>query len=606
MKKLFLFTLLFVTFFNVKSQDLINLPTTGFVNDYEKIFSPDQKHELEKILSDYAKTTTTEICVATSADYPADVISATDLFNKWGIGKKQFNNGVLILIKKNRENNHGKSAVVPGYGLEEFLPDATLEPFKNNMINYFKVGDYYGGVKGLVLDIQKKLGNQGVEYLRQEKERKALEQEKAVKNSLYTLLYVFLLLIILGGVVYIIFIQYQKNKIFLELKKEIQTVIDNIDSLKTKLGNKIDPDVQNYVGSNTIKELTNSLVTEETRTNLQLVYNKLVDNKQIIDNIDNTIVSISKIKSDIEKYLQTDYKYCDKYLKEQLNNTLSIIKIDEIDYKLYTRSMSNKLSGLQSSLDGNMRVFLKLLLTINSIVSDKNNFDNEYKELISLHSEYIRKRNILASVKIGSRYNNLATLDFTDILNKLDSYIRQSFDNLEKDNASTAMSIYGNYVTTLTTVKSTFSSVDILFDDYNASDKYIKDNNNKIDALWSSIEYKINKSGVSYSRKTTLESIKTNINTYKNGVAFDIIASASSLKQILNDLESLLSSINSDIYSHEESERRAVEAAAAAVALAASRRNDDSYSYSSPSSSSSSFDGFGGGGSGGGGVSGEW
>ena len=69
MKRLFLSLVLFVAFFSVKSQDLFNLKPTGYVNDYEKVFTPEQDSTLEKFLSNYEKLTSIEICVATSSDF---------------------------------------------------------------------------------------------------------------------------------------------------------------------------------------------------------------------------------------------------------------------------------------------------------------------------------------------------------------------------------------------------------------------------------------------------------------------------------------------------------------------------------------------------------
>ena len=49
MKKLALLLVLFVTFLSVKSQDLMNLLPTGHVNDYQGLFTPEQKNELERM-----------------------------------------------------------------------------------------------------------------------------------------------------------------------------------------------------------------------------------------------------------------------------------------------------------------------------------------------------------------------------------------------------------------------------------------------------------------------------------------------------------------------------------------------------------------------------
>lgn len=591
MKKLLLSLLLFVTFFNVKSQDLMNLKPTGFVNDYEQIFSTDEKNKLEKMLSDYAKTTTAEICIVTSDSFPAgDHIEATNLFNKWGIGSKELNNGLLFVLSKSQR----KYSIVTGYGLEEFLPDGKLNQFVPNMTDSFRVGNYYAGAKGLILDVQKELGYQGLEFLRKQKELRAAESTKRLKDILSTLFYVFLLIIILGCIGYIIYTQYEKRQKFLKLKKEVQILIDNIAVVKKQLGNKIDTNNKFSI----IEKLENKLITEETRSHMQLIYNKLLENKQIVNSIDNSITNISKIKSDIQNYLNNNYTYCEIYLKEylnQINTDFNGLEINE-----YTKSKADKLIGIQSVLDNKMKIFSKSLLTIHNIVSDYNNLEKKNSELKTLYLEYIRKKNILSSVKIGNKYNSLIIFNFDENLNKIKNYISHSFLNLEKGDFTTADFNFGNYITTSTIITNTFSSVDLLFNNYNNSEKFVKDNMNKITKLNNDIDYKINKSGVSYSRKTTYGSIKTEILKCKNNVEIDIILSAEILKKCISDLESLLNKINSDIFSHEESIRRTAAVAAATIAAAARRRNDDS------SSSGGGFSGFSGGGSGGGGVSGSF
>ena len=101
MKKIALFLILFVTFFSVKSQDLMNLKPTSFVNDYENIFTPEQKADLVQILSDYEKKTSIEIVVATSADF--EFAYKDELGNKWGVGKKGLDNGLLFIVSKDND-----------------------------------------------------------------------------------------------------------------------------------------------------------------------------------------------------------------------------------------------------------------------------------------------------------------------------------------------------------------------------------------------------------------------------------------------------------------------------------------------------------------------
>lgn len=75
---------------------------------------------------------------------------ATTLFNYWGIGDAETNNGVLLLFV---EDQHALE-METGYGAEETLTDAKCERiFTNSMMPYFRAGDYEGGLCNGVAEI---------------------------------------------------------------------------------------------------------------------------------------------------------------------------------------------------------------------------------------------------------------------------------------------------------------------------------------------------------------------------------------------------------------------------------------------------------------------
>ena len=68
---------------------------------------------------------------------------ATQLFNYWGIGDAETNNGVLLLFV---EDQHALEFET-GYGAEETLTDAKCQQiFTNTIVPYFRAGDYEGGL----------------------------------------------------------------------------------------------------------------------------------------------------------------------------------------------------------------------------------------------------------------------------------------------------------------------------------------------------------------------------------------------------------------------------------------------------------------------------
>jgi len=167
MKKVLMFVVLFVTFLSVKSQDLMNIKPTGYVNDYENIFTPEQKADLEHILSDYEKKTSIEFFIVTYSDYFS--IDPVALARKWGIGKKGLNNGLLMFLSKEKR----KYANLTGYGLEGLLPDATLHTFESDIYpRTLSKGLFYEGMKEFILACQDQIGQEGYDMLIKNKQLK--------------------------------------------------------------------------------------------------------------------------------------------------------------------------------------------------------------------------------------------------------------------------------------------------------------------------------------------------------------------------------------------------------------------------------------------------
>lgn len=131
------------------------------VNDFAKVFSENDGQLLEQKLLAYNDSTSTQIVIVTvtSLDgYPVDDYSF-QLGNKWGIGQKGKNNGILILIAKDDR----KAFIATGYGMEGALNDGKLGTIlRREMIPYFKSGDYYGGVNN---GIDKMIAAAGGEFV---------------------------------------------------------------------------------------------------------------------------------------------------------------------------------------------------------------------------------------------------------------------------------------------------------------------------------------------------------------------------------------------------------------------------------------------------------
>ena len=82
---------------------------------------------------------------------------ATELFNYWGIGDAETNNGVLLLFVEDQRALEFET----GYGAEATLTDALCaQIFNRTIVPYFKAGDYEGGLCAGVVAIVEVYGGE--------------------------------------------------------------------------------------------------------------------------------------------------------------------------------------------------------------------------------------------------------------------------------------------------------------------------------------------------------------------------------------------------------------------------------------------------------------
>lgn len=154
MKRLLLIFSLFVSVFaTAQIEKVIPSRPSGqpkLVNDLTKNFLTQQQVDaLEQKLFRYDDSTSNQIAIVVVESlegYSADEF-ALELGRKWGVGNKEFNNGVVILISTGGTQGKRKAAISVGYGLEGAIPDITAKSIiDNNIIPNFKEGNYYRGL----------------------------------------------------------------------------------------------------------------------------------------------------------------------------------------------------------------------------------------------------------------------------------------------------------------------------------------------------------------------------------------------------------------------------------------------------------------------------
>jgi len=118
---------------------------TGHVNDHAGVMDDEARAKLEAFLDQVERKTGAEFAVlAVKSTAP---LTPTEykvrVFERWKIGKKGEDNGLLLLVATSEREARFET----GYGLEGTLPDG-LESriFRREMAPRFRQGDYGGGI----------------------------------------------------------------------------------------------------------------------------------------------------------------------------------------------------------------------------------------------------------------------------------------------------------------------------------------------------------------------------------------------------------------------------------------------------------------------------
>ena len=132
------------------SQNIPDRPNPPrLVNDFAGMLNAQEVSMLEQKLLAFNDSTSTQMVILTvptldgydKADY------AQRVAQKWGVGQKGKNNGVLILVKPKTADSRGEVQISTGYGLEGAIPDLLSgEIVDREILPSFRNGNYYEGL----------------------------------------------------------------------------------------------------------------------------------------------------------------------------------------------------------------------------------------------------------------------------------------------------------------------------------------------------------------------------------------------------------------------------------------------------------------------------
>ena len=116
------------------------------VNDMAGVFSESAAAQLEDSLVAYSKQTYNQVVIVTTNDLGGYTPNefATEIGDRWGVGQKKIDNGIVILIKPKTRFSKGQVFIATGRGLEGALPDVFCNRIvEDKMIPILKEGNNY-------------------------------------------------------------------------------------------------------------------------------------------------------------------------------------------------------------------------------------------------------------------------------------------------------------------------------------------------------------------------------------------------------------------------------------------------------------------------------
>lgn len=162
--------LLVTAFLGAGAQGLQIPAPVGYVNDFAQVIPADRAATISRIIDDVRAKSGGEIVVVTLPDLggrPIEEVSL-NIGRQWKVGGNgkpgdpARNTGVIILVvpKETSKDGQGHLRIETGNGAEGFITDATAGQIREEMIPFFRRGDYGGGIEVATLRVAQRFADE--------------------------------------------------------------------------------------------------------------------------------------------------------------------------------------------------------------------------------------------------------------------------------------------------------------------------------------------------------------------------------------------------------------------------------------------------------------
>src|SRR6195256_962635 len=187
----------------VPSEPIAQLNPSNYVNDFAGVLDPATVARLNDLCKQVDEKAHAQIAVVTVKSLDGqDVVSyAVALYQKWGIGAKGKDRGVLILLA----TQDRKYWTTVGYGLEPILPDGKVGGFGREAVPLLRSGDYAGAVTLMTARVASVIAQDAGVTLDNQPPVAAIRQRPAPGNGVGAVVAIFILFFIVISILSAIF-----------------------------------------------------------------------------------------------------------------------------------------------------------------------------------------------------------------------------------------------------------------------------------------------------------------------------------------------------------------------------------------------------------------